>query len=413
MNDLIVVILITISLGGCTQKESRHHLQQDIDSKIYENTDHLASVSLHIAPHHWEQLVTHLHEDIEVPVQLAIDHSQYPEAKLELQGYSSRHFEKKNFKLKLRAPISLGIFDQVVATDRVILKGNWKDHSMLREALAWYALEQLGYPVPAYGWVNLHINEEDFGLYFAVEAITHDFLIRQGYQAGGELYKAVNQRGSFAPNIPLSEGFEKKHGDLSDWTDLERLATTFRNLMPSFSIDQVSMRLIQGLDLSRLIDHIAWMAYGQCSDSATQNYYLYNEGTLNEPQWSLINWDLDISFSAFWRTEVLARPFDEEALLHGKAYWARQLTSARAVRIALTQRLNTLLDGPFSPQIMMAYFEELVQRLEPWIARDLQIWNRRYSVEEVLTPIYDFIEGRPEYLRSQMATFIEDDRHVE
>ena len=91
----------------------------------------------------------------------------------------------------------------------------------------------------------------------------------------------------------------------------------------------------------------------------------------------------------------------------------RQLTSARAVRIALTQRLSTLLDGPFSPQIMMAYFEELVQRLEPWIARDLQIWNRRYSVEEVLTPIYDFIEGRPEYLRSQMATFIEDDRHVE
>ena len=116
MNGLIVVILITISLGGCTQKESRHHhLQRDIDSKIQENTDHLASVSLYITPHHWEQLFTNIHEDIEVPVQLAIDHSQYPEAKLELQGYSSRHFEKKNFKLKLRAPISLGIFDQVIA----------------------------------------------------------------------------------------------------------------------------------------------------------------------------------------------------------------------------------------------------------------------------------------------------------
>lgn len=366
-------------------------------------------IRLHIAAGDWGALHVDVTADIEVPVIVTVHGETYTDVGLELQGYSSRYFDKKNFKLKFDDEIDLGLTDTGLEAKKLILKGNWKDHTLIREQLSWRALAALGQPVPATGFVHLIINDEDYGLYVAVEAIDDDYFDRRGYAEHGNLYKGVNQKANFSTKNTLAEGFEKKEGeDPDDWSDLAALVDLVHALPETPTQAQIYEGLDPIFDVDLFLDRIVWLAYTQNSDGVSQNFYLYNEPGHPADHWVMVAWDGDLAFSAHWKTGILSSDWWDNPLLDGNNFLSNRLVANDAVRSELVTKLAVHLGTTYSAAQVRPWVEELEARVGGDIARDLELWDREYTVDEVLAPIYTFVENRPEFLLGLLDGFAAD-----
>ena len=408
-------------------------------------------INLEISADHWQQLQADVDADVEVEAHLSMKQFSTIAVGVEIHGYSSRQFPKQNLKIKLPVAMDLGLFDRPIIGKQVILKACWKDHSTLREALSWYALRQIGFDPPAIQWVHVMMNQEDYGLYQVVEPINLEYFVRRGYTKKGSLYKAVHQSATFAPDKSLSHAFEQKktyrsadkdqghttwidawiQANTSDdsfhvlerylqilnmnqvrvhpnYYDLVFLQSSMQTLSENPSLEDIHLILTPQLDLERLIHRLAWMAYTQASDAVTQNFYLYNIGTWHQPYWHWVNWDADMSFSAFWKVHVLSQPWYNDHLLTGRSFWSKKLVQNHHIRSMLVDFLRETLQDAWSETQMQAYMDQLIQRLAPAIAHDLKLWQRGVELEEVIAPIYAFIHHRPQYLLGLLEDFMLD-----
>lgn len=359
---------------------------------------------LYVVEANWETLHEDVGADVEVPAQLCIGGRLSP-IDLELQGTSGRLRDKKSFKLKLKRDHALsevGFEDDGDASiDKVFLRAVWIDHSMIREAVAFDLWRQMGHKAPRTSYANLRINGDYWGLYTVVEPVDKDYIERNGYPAGGQLYKATRKHGSradFAPGRNLVKAFEDKTDKGSESrADLARLMAALQTT----PLDEESFEreIDPVFSLDAYIDRMVWLAFTRNGDAVAQNFYLYNAPMDGQDFWYQIPWDSDLCMGANWRDRDVAVPADQSLLLDGGNHFGRRLTQVPGIRERYRDRFLEVMDTVLTAPVVLGFIEEHAERVRHDLAQDQQRWQRIVPPDEAFEVIRNFVAERPGLLR--------------
>jgi|GEM_PF-995402 len=226
------------------------------------------------------------------------------------RGGTSLWCPKKSWKIELDDPALLN-------ASHLLLDAQYRDLTMMRNALAMWLARRLGRPASETRHVELTVNGEPYGVYVQVEHVDEYFFQRNGI-GEGPLFKSVSHEGRLAwqpCDSTLITGFEAKEGSEEDFFLVRRL------------IDQVN------LDLPFLASVPDWIAYAAVTlaicdtDALTKNYYIH---LTPEGVWRFYPWDRDASFGNTWSGD-----YDSS--------WVHKTTTFTASISPMTARL--LMDG--------------------------------------------------------------------
>ena len=230
--------------------------------------------------------------DIRFPARFSVA-GQSQRCEVRFRGATARKYRKKSWKVWFddrRNPLG---------AREINLSAEYTDLSLMRNALAMMLFRFLGHPAPATQHISLMVNDQFMGVFVHVEEMNQDFLRRYNLEPGN-LYKSENHGGSTAPLLDFdnyASSWNKKVGDESDYTDLQRL---FNQLL-YLSHEDLEARLPFIMNVEDVLRYFA-IAYAITSfDSVTKNTLLYfnPQGRLDQ----IMPWDHDASFGNHWTGE--------------------------------------------------------------------------------------------------------------
>jgi len=105
-----------------------------------------------------------------------------------LRGNTSRHSDKKSFKLSFNTFISGREFYGV---DKMNLNGEHNDPSIIRAKLCWDIFQKIGMTASRAAHAAVYINGAYYGLYISVEHIDDEFLQKNFEDDSGNLWKCL------------------------------------------------------------------------------------------------------------------------------------------------------------------------------------------------------------------------------
>ena len=196
------------------------------------------------------------------------------------RGGTSLSCPKKSWKIELPDPAILN-------ASHILLDAQYRDQSLMRNALGLSLSRELGYPAPLTEHVEFYINDIYYGVYVQVERIDEYFHNRNnlGY---GPLFKSISHLGRFVwqPCDTLgTSGFEAERGS-------DEYLPLVRSL-----IDKVNLRSPLSFNIEGFISNAAISLAIRDEDAIIKNFYLH---LTPEGIWRYYPWDRDASFGNNW-----------------------------------------------------------------------------------------------------------------
>jgi spore coat protein H len=272
--------------------------------------------------------------------------------------------------------------------ENLILKAQWVDPSLVRDALTHELVRAAGGLAPRVRFVHLVLARRYHGLYALTEAVDGRFLQSAGLASSGDLYKAVNHNANFQPKDRALAGYEKKLGwdrqDLGLETFLEALWACPKGDQPCLE-DTV----LPWLDLTSYLAYLAANALADNRDAFTKNYYLFSSGSGTPAPFFTVNWDADATFGLNWD----GNPAQAPAL----GPWGRTtgLSSKLAAVPAYRDQYLDLLGALTETALEGGLLETRLSQLEALLAPDIRFeecrWQRPGAFAQSISLIRDFL----------------------
>ena len=230
--------------------------------------------------------------DIRYPAQFTFA-GQTQECQVRFRGATARKYDKKSWKIWFedrRNPL---------AAREINLNAEYRDLSLMRNALTMKLFQFFGHPAPETRHISLVLNDHFMGVFVQVEEMNEDFLERYDLEPG-TLYKSEDHGGSTAPLLDFDNyavSWNKKVGDESDYSDLQRLF----NQLFYLTHEDLEAQILFILNAEDVLRYFA-ISYAISSfDSVTKNTLLYfdSRGRLDQ----VMPWDHDASFGNHWSGE--------------------------------------------------------------------------------------------------------------
>jgi hypothetical protein len=172
---------------------------------------------------------------------------------------------------------------------------NFGDKTKVRHPVAYELFREAGSPAHFCFTIRTQQNGQFHGLHDLVEDGDDVYLERAGLNQDGALYKMYNAMAN--PASDAGAGAEKKNRKLENNADLQ----AFLNGMHLTTEDARKRFFYDNLDLPKMISFMAANSVTNNIDVHAKNYYIYRDtGRTNE--WTLLAWDLDLSFGRLWTT---------------------------------------------------------------------------------------------------------------
>ena len=284
---------------------------------------------------------------------------------------------------------------------------NLTDKTYLRNTLAYGLYTDAGGPGMYAFSAVVYRNGSYYGLYDLVEDGDEEYLERVGLDPDGALYKMDNEL------ISATEDLKKVSREYEDNSDLQQVVDS-----ESLSKSQGATWVYDHLDIATWANYFAFQSLIANRDYGEKNYYLYhdNNGT---GLWSIIAWDLDLSFGHQWN--VSENYFDDD-LIYNDDYFAYQGGNHLVARLRddlpeftamYRRRLRTLLDefyGPPGESIDDSYIvdriDALIAEIGPDALLDRQTWgvvggmSYETPTEAIARVKQDFLAKRKQFLQT-------------
>ncbi len=342
-------------------------------------------------------LNTHRQSDDYLPAEFWTLEQDWPDAGLRYRGNTSRSNVKKNYKIKLDAPLFEG-------QDRINLAAHWADPSMLREWLSYKVMRTTPMATGATDWIHFERNGDFAGVYQSAEQVDDHFLEARGLQ--GSIWKALD--GSFVRhgNEAAYYGeYELKVGSYSDFADLAALIDVV-----ALSDDaEFRTEIKKHLDVERFFDFYAGNAVFAGWDITGWNFYLFRNA--ESGLFEFIPWDMD----AAWEMENVGLPIDTSTRAHPNLllFWNRlydRMTTVPQYRRMLAVRVQQFIEGPCVPDTLTQWARDSWSSIRPEVERDNYKlgWEDMSDFDNGEAALENFIAQRNANLYSQLATFAPD-----
>ncbi|MDE6182759.1 MAG: CotH kinase family protein, partial [Eubacteriales bacterium] len=176
------------------------------------NKNEVIEININISEENFNNLIENAMQEEYVTADITINDTTIKNVGIRAKGNSSlqqvaSNDETDRFSFKVN--FSEYISDQnLYGLEKMALNNMISDSTYLKEYMSYEIMEFLYVNTPAYAFANIKINNEDWGLYLAIEVLEEDFLERYYGKDYGNLYKpesdnlnANKDKGNAPPNM--------------------------------------------------------------------------------------------------------------------------------------------------------------------------------------------------------------------
>lgn len=332
----------------------------------------------------------------------------YDNIQVDLHGQSTAQpqFTKKSFNFDANSGIKFQVDPSFGRVSDFNLLTNQTDKTYLRNTLAYGLYADAGGPGHYAFSAVIYRNGAYYALYDVVEDGDEEYLERVGLDPDGALYKMGNGFDS-ATNL-----VEKKTREYEGNSDLQQLVNS-----ASLSLLQGETWVYDNLNIASWVNYLALQTVIANRDYGQKNYYLYRDSN-NTQLWSLLPWDVDLSFGHQWNpTENY---FDDDLIWNdgfyvymGGNHLIERLRLNSTFNQMYVRRVRTLLDefyGPPGGAIDDSYvadrFDELINEMGAEALFDRNTWalpaGMAYETpaQAIARVKQDFLAKRKQFLNS-------------
>jgi hypothetical protein len=257
--------------------------------------------------------------------------------------------------------------DELGRVREINMNAQGSDPSFLRQTLAHEAYEAAGNESSVSFLVHMRRNGEFDRVGVFIEQVDEDFLVRNGLDPEGALYKFVQRSNLGAVFSDTITGIEKKTRLDEDLADI-RAVVDGLNLPTA---EEKKQFLFDNFNIPQLINYLAVRSVTLEADDVRKNFYLYRD-TLGTGLWSIFPWDKDWTFGVEGDGgRHLRSPFfgDREHAKQNANQWSvlyDVVFDEPATREMFLRRLRTVMDqflGPPGTPPGQSYYEVRLDEL--------------------------------------------------
>ncbi|OXM17170.1 CotH kinase family protein [Paenibacillus herberti] len=314
-----------------------------------------------------------------IPVQLTAG-GRTTGARIRYRGGHTREYPKKSYEIQLDGGLVL----------------HWNaesdDPSMIRNALSFRFMEQIGVPAPRTRHVWLDINGETMGLYLEIEAVNSRFFALRNIPYRSLLY-AANDSANFerthsdsgGRKQDLSEGYEFMEGD---GETISRLCTFIRDIHRQKG-DKLRDLLEEYVDIPAYFNWLSGVVLTGNFDGFEQNYALYEEA--GERKYNILPWD----YEGTWGRNCYGKPCSAGTVrIEGYNGLTRRLLQFPDLKRDYALKLEKMLEEEFTNEQVGPVIDELHRRLAPAVRVDSSRFATKSLFSEETLFIRRYMEER-------------------
>ncbi|MGK9250759.1 MULTISPECIES: CotH kinase family protein [Paenibacillus] len=270
-----------------------------------------------------------------VPAKLGIG-GRISGARIRYRGGHTREYAKKSYEIQLESGLVL----------------HWNaesdDPSMIRNALSFHFMEQIGVPSPRTRPVWLSVSGRPDGIYLEIEAVNSRFFSMRGIRYRSLLY-AANDSANFELKDPesrrrkrsLADGYEFIEGDGDTLVRLSDFIGGLHRLKDSRLQEAIEERL--DLDL-----YFKWLAGAVLTgnyDGFEQNYALYEDDASG--RYGILPWDYEGS----WGRNCFGKPCSADLVrIQGYNGLTRRVFQFPEWRRRYAEELERIMETEFTEE---------------------------------------------------------------
>lgn len=303
MKKILLLSLMVLLLSGFSFAQNLNSVEKDFFS-----TDQVHSLNLKFNQSDWPYLLDSLRiqGDGYLLANIEVDGELYENVGIRYRGSKSfKTGSKRNaFNIKLNY---INKNQNHQGYKKIKLSNALRDPSLLREVMG-YEIAGNYLPSPKAGYTNLKINNENYGLFIAIEPVDKAFLKKHYGAANGSLFKAAsdlpkkmskNCKNKIFAALEYEKDISCYMGNFeinseAGWDDLIELTDILNNnpedVEKVLNVDRTLWMLAFNNTIANLSSY---------SGQQSQNFYLYKD---QYGQFNPIVWDLNLAFGSFKNT---------------------------------------------------------------------------------------------------------------
>jgi len=269
---------------------------------------------------------------------------------------------------------------------RLTLNNCKQDPSKIRQCLGYWLFRRAGLPAPRCNFAHVIVNGKDLGIYAHIESIGLEFLARNFYASGGNLYE-----GSLSDFRPEWVGtFQKKTNlESPDRSDLQALvqacALNDEEFLPALErlVDVEQFYSFWAMEV--ITGH--WDGYA----GNTNNFYLYRHPA--DGRFRFIPWGNDGTLA------LIGPPEESINMVMAQGILANRLYRLPETRKIYVERLEHLLDEIWRVEDILTQIDGMEQLISPYADS--------YHTGELaahINGVRDFVRLNPEAVRAEIAS---------
>lgn len=313
------------------------------------------------------------------PAILTADSVDYP-VEVRFRGATCRDLPKKSWKIYFEDEGPLG-------WEETNLNAEYRDRSLLRNALCMDLAREVGLPAPDFRYISLFVNGEYWGVHHEIESIDEDFFERRDLEMEA-LFKSVCHGCRFAPLVDperLTDYYEVKYAPRGSIDTLAARFVFFQNA----TRDVVEAHVDDLVDVEDVMTYFAVQYAVNNQDGFSKNYYV-NSDQAN--RYHLYPWDCDASLGNDWTGEFIGDPYNRNlGLLVVQVLFQRLIAIDDYCDLFLA-KLNAAITGGFDTLAVRA------QRYHDLIQHDIYLDTMKRGTneefEQALTDLQGYISER-------------------
>ena len=217
---LTVGVCIALAVSAGSSKETALK-QPEYMTKLFDK-DKVIEVNIKIDEKDFDDLKENATEEQYYKADITIDGVTDNNVGIRAKGNSSLSqvagddtTDRYSFKIKADEYIDN---QNIYGLSKFVLNNNIGDATNMKEYMSYDLLNQMGISTPGFAYANIKINDEDWGLYLAVESLEEEFIERNYGNTDGNLYKvetsnmgADNKGGKMPEDMPsdMKEAMEQ------------------------------------------------------------------------------------------------------------------------------------------------------------------------------------------------------------
>ncbi|WP_277957292.1 MULTISPECIES: CotH kinase family protein [Anaeromyxobacter] len=334
------------------------------------------------------------------------------------RGASSRTRPQKSWRIDLDPGYALE------GRDRFALLAEYDDAAKLVERFAVDLYRVLGLPVPYARFVKLTVNGEYRGVFLDMERVGGEYLVHHGQEPDASIYRCGGRNCELKqqPRFEASyqQDFTKTRNEALPWDDLDR----FLEVVSRTDDADLERRLGEVMDLDAYLGNLA--ADELIANTVLEDARAYWVHELHRDVWTYVPWDLnnaqpywsrDLSAGAplggVWREAQIFSIYDDAVKriydvrvnerAGQKPTWsvlATRVWDHPALRARLLARLESALQGVFTPERVGPYLDALWAAVGPEILGDPFVDAARAATEPAR--LLAFVRDRRSVLLSRL-----------